>query len=33
MEKQMQADRDKQAAILNAEGFKQSQILTTEGEK
>jgi regulator of protease activity HflC (stomatin/prohibitin superfamily) len=33
MEKQMRADRDKRAAILNAEGFKQSQILTAEGEK
>src|SRR5438105_3211705 len=28
MEKQMRADRDKRAAILNAEGVKQSQILT-----
>ena len=27
MEKQMRADRDKRAAILNAEGVKQSQIL------
>src|SRR6266542_1861755 len=33
MEKQMRADRDKRAAILNAEGFKQSQILTAKGEK
>ena len=33
MEKQMRADRDKRAAILNAEGMKQSQILTAEGEK
>jgi regulator of protease activity HflC (stomatin/prohibitin superfamily) len=33
MEKQMRADRDKRAAILNAEGTKQSQILTAEGEK
>jgi regulator of protease activity HflC (stomatin/prohibitin superfamily) len=33
MEKQMRADRDKRAAILNAEGIKQSQILTAEGEK
>src|SRR5919202_1138078 len=32
MEKQMRADRDKRAAILNAEGVKQSQILTAEGE-
>src|SRR3954464_5555057 len=33
MEKQMRADRDKRAAILNAEGVKQSQVLTAEGEK
>src|SRR5918912_1118931 len=33
MEKQMRADRDKRAAILQAEGVKQSQILTAEGEK
>jgi regulator of protease activity HflC (stomatin/prohibitin superfamily) len=33
MEKQMRADRDKRAAILNAEGVRQSQILTAEGEK
>jgi len=33
MEKQMRADRDKRAAILNAEGLKQSAILTAEGEK
>jgi regulator of protease activity HflC (stomatin/prohibitin superfamily) len=33
MEKQMRAERDKRAAILTAEGFKQSQILTAEGEK
>jgi regulator of protease activity HflC (stomatin/prohibitin superfamily) len=33
MEKQMRADRDKRAAILNAEGVKQSQILEAEGEK
>ncbi|MBA4083861.1 MAG: hypothetical protein C0493_02750 [Kytococcus sp.] len=33
MEKQMKAERDRRAAILNAEGFKQSQILTAEGEK
>ncbi len=33
MEKQMRADRDKRAAILNAEGVKQSQILTAEGQK
>jgi uncharacterized membrane protein YqiK len=33
MEKQMRADRDKRAAILQAEGSKQSAILTAEGEK
>src|SRR5687768_17068856 len=33
MEKQMRADRDRRAAILTAEGYKQSQILTAEGEK
>jgi regulator of protease activity HflC (stomatin/prohibitin superfamily) len=33
MEKQMRADREKRAAILNAEGVKQSQILTAEGDK
>jgi regulator of protease activity HflC (stomatin/prohibitin superfamily) len=33
MEKQMRADRDKRAAILNAEGIQQSQILTAEGAK
>jgi regulator of protease activity HflC (stomatin/prohibitin superfamily) len=33
MEKQMRAERDRRAAILNAEGIKQSQILTAEGEK
>ena len=33
MEKQMRAERDRRAAILNAEGVKQSQILTAEGEK
>src|SRR5207244_12945946 len=32
-ERQMRADRDKRAAILNAEGVKQAQILTAEGEK
>ena len=32
MEKQMRADRDKRAAILNAEGVKQSQILEAEGQ-
>ena len=33
MEKQMKADRDKRAAILQAEGARQSQILQAEGEK
>jgi regulator of protease activity HflC (stomatin/prohibitin superfamily) len=33
MEKQMRADREKRAAILQAEGIKQAQILTAEGEK
>src|SRR3954468_24871618 len=33
MEKQRRAERDRRAAILNAEGVKQSQILTAEGEK
>ncbi|HEY2657763.1 MAG TPA: SPFH domain-containing protein [Solirubrobacteraceae bacterium] len=33
MEKQMRAERDRRAAILNAEGVKQSQILTAEGLK
>jgi regulator of protease activity HflC (stomatin/prohibitin superfamily) len=33
MEKQMRADREKRAAVLQAEGFKQSQILSAEGEK
>lgn len=33
MEKQMRAERDRRAAILNAEGIKQSQILTAEGER
>jgi regulator of protease activity HflC (stomatin/prohibitin superfamily) len=33
MEKQMRADREKRATILNAEGVKQSQILEAEGEK
>src|SRR5919112_1567618 len=32
MEKQLRAERDRRAAILNAEGVKQSQILTAEGE-
>jgi regulator of protease activity HflC (stomatin/prohibitin superfamily) len=33
MEKQMRAERDRRAAILQAEGIKQSKILTAEGEK
>src|ERR1700757_2221055 len=33
MEKQMRAEREKRAAILNAEGLRQSQILTAEGDK
>jgi len=33
MEKQMRADRDKRAAILTAEGVRQSQILTADGDK
>lgn len=33
MEKQMRADREKRAAILNAEGVRQSRILTAEGER
>ena len=33
MEKQMRADRDKRAAILQAEGARQSAILSAEGEK
>jgi regulator of protease activity HflC (stomatin/prohibitin superfamily) len=33
MEQQMRADRSKRAAILTAEGVRQSQILTAEGEK
>ncbi len=33
MEKQMQADRNRRAEILNAEGEKQSLILRSEGEK
>jgi regulator of protease activity HflC (stomatin/prohibitin superfamily) len=33
MEKQMRADREKRAAILQAEGIKQAQILAAEGEK
>lgn len=33
MEKQMRADREKRAAILNAEGVKKSRILTAEGDR
>ena len=33
MEKQMRADRDKRAAILTAEGVKQSQILDRRGRE
>lgn len=33
MEKQMRAERDKRAVILNAEGERQSQIERAEGEK
>ncbi len=33
MEKQMRADREKRAAILQAEGVRQAQILQAEGEK
>src|SRR6266540_1638602 len=33
MEKQMRADREKRASILQAEGIKQSQILEAEGSK
>jgi regulator of protease activity HflC (stomatin/prohibitin superfamily) len=33
MAKQMRAERDGRAAILNAEGIKQAQILTAEGEQ
>ncbi len=33
MEQQMKAERDRRAAILNAEGVKQSAILQAEGEK
>lgn len=33
MEKQMRAERDKRAAILEAEGMKQSKILESEGSK
>jgi regulator of protease activity HflC (stomatin/prohibitin superfamily) len=33
MEKQMRAEREKRAAILNAEGVQQAQIRTAEGER
>jgi hypothetical protein len=33
MQKQMRADREKRAVILQSEGAKQSAILTAEGEK
>ena len=33
MEQQMRAERDRRAAILTAEGVKQSQSLTAEGDK
>ncbi len=33
MEKQMRAEREKRATILNAEGVRQASILTAEGEK
>ena len=33
MEKQIRADREKRAAILQAEGVKQAAILTAEGDK
>src|SRR3954462_5565286 len=33
MEKQMRAERERRATILNAEGQKQAQILPAEGEK
>src|SRR5881398_3488614 len=33
MEKQMRADRDKRAAILNAEGVKQAAVLRAEGQR
>jgi hypothetical protein len=33
MEKQMRADRDKRAIILNAEGQRQAAIATAEGQK
>jgi regulator of protease activity HflC (stomatin/prohibitin superfamily) len=33
MEKQMRADREKRAAILNAEGVQQAQIRTADGDR
>jgi regulator of protease activity HflC (stomatin/prohibitin superfamily) len=33
MSRQMKAERDKRAAILDAEGFKQARILEAEGQK
>src|SRR5699024_4037221 len=33
MEKQMRAERDRRAVILESEGNKQSKILTAEGER
>ena len=33
MEKQMRAERERRAVIINAEGVKQAQITTAEGEK
>ena len=33
MEQQLRAERDKRAAVLNAEGVRQSHILQAEGEK
>ena len=33
MEKQMRADRDKRAMILNSEGLRESSIKTAEGQK
>ena len=33
MEKQMRADREKRATVLNAEGVKQAQILEAEGAR
>lgn len=33
MEKQMRAERDKRAAILNAEAYQKSKLLTADGDK